>query len=332
MKDHRSAFTLVELLVVITIIGILIALLLPAVQAAREAARRLQCCNNLKQIALAFMEHEEKQKFFPTGGWCFRMVGDPNRGFDKRQPGGWEFNILPYLEQQALYDLGTGAALGSAAQKAANRQRIMTPLEVMNCPSRRRPILYPVDPAYYGGGSNSVYLTDPVTQVARGDYASNAGDTKINEYWFAAWVDYATGDSPSCQWPSPTAFSGVSFQRSEIKWADITDGTSNTYMVGEKYLMPDHYYDGSINFDDQSLYCGWNNDNNRSTNFPPLEDTPGFSFAYEAGFGSAHSIGFHMALCDGSVHFIDYSLDPQIHNLLGNRKDGQTIDARKFPF
>ena len=99
----KRGFTLVELLVVITIIAILIALLLPAVQSAREAARRTQCLNDLKQIALGFLEHEANHKILPTGGWSFVMVGDPNRGFDKHQPGGWNYNVLPFIEQQALY-------------------------------------------------------------------------------------------------------------------------------------------------------------------------------------------------------------------------------------
>jgi len=103
-----SGFTLVELLVVITIIGILIAILLPAVQAAREAARRMQCENNLKQLSLGCLQHESSCGFLPTGGWSCGWVGDANCGIGKTQPGGWAFCILPFIDQAALHDLGLG--------------------------------------------------------------------------------------------------------------------------------------------------------------------------------------------------------------------------------
>ncbi len=324
-NQKSTAFTLVELLVVITIIGILIALLLPAVQAAREAARRLQCCNNLKQIGLGFLQHEETHKFFPTGGWQFMMVGDPDRGFDRRQPGAWEYNILPYIEQQALYDLGMGSPLGSAAQSAANKQRITTPLAVMNCPTRRSCILF----AWFD--ARNMYLTDSVTAVPRGDYAANSGDTDQEITWRSSPVSYASGDAPGFSWWPLDFFTGISFQRSEITMADISDGTSNTYMVGEKYLNTDRYFDGRDPGDNQSLFSGWNCDQHRCTWVSagsPMQDQPGYM--NQRIFGSAHAIGFHMAFCDGSVQFINYTIDLQTHAYLGNRKDGVVIDGKAF--
>ena len=107
---HRTlrGFTLVELLVVIAIIGILIALLLPAIQAAREAARRSQCKNNLKQMGLAAQNHLSTQKCFPSGGWGFLWVGDPDRGYGSNQPGGWQYSILPFIDQRQIREIGKG--------------------------------------------------------------------------------------------------------------------------------------------------------------------------------------------------------------------------------
>ncbi|NLF09586.1 MAG: DUF1559 domain-containing protein [Pirellulaceae bacterium] len=330
----------------ITIIGILIALLLPAVQAAREAARRLQCRNNLKQIALGFLNHEDAHKQFPTGGWGHMMIGDPDRGIDRRQPGGWEFASLPYIEQAALHQLGAGAATDSAEHRAANARRITTPLAIMNCPSRRRPLLfatvgYPhfVSVGYIGNGvSDRPYYCDFVNQAARGDYAACSGDANQDVLWRTrTGVRYEIGDSPAySMWHNPMLFTGICFQRSEIKISDISDGTSHTYMVGEKYLCADYYFTGQDDADDQMLLCGWNNDNFRCTYYNPSvpgsgvprQDTPGLML--KDIFGSAHAGGLHMALCDGSVQWINYTIDPEVHRRLGSRKDGFVVDGREY--
>ena len=136
---------------------------------------------------------------------------------------------------------------------------------------------------------------------------------------------------------------GVLFPRSEVTIADILDGTSSTYMMGEKYLNPDNYEEGSDAHDDHGIYEGQSPDNMRwcthdllpdgsldpnGWHLAPQPDTPGMSIW--GIFGSAHSIGVHMAFCDGSVHNINFSIDPQIHAWLGDRRDGQVIDAGSY--
>ncbi|MBN2294378.1 MAG: DUF1559 domain-containing protein [Pirellulales bacterium] len=322
-RRSQRGFTLVELLVVIAIIGILIALLLPAVQAAREAARRAKCANNLKQICLGWMNHESAQGHLPTNGWGWRWMGDPDRGFGKRQPGGWVYNILPYLELTSLREMGSG--LNSADKSKALGDLTSIPIATLNCPSRRASTAYPIRSTH----TWEYFNANRGNKEARTDYACNEGDVICDVG--TGPNNLATGDSESYNWKCDnSAFSGVCFRRSEIRWADISDGTSNTYLVGEKYLKPDSYFDGSSGADDECLYQGddWGTTRTTDVHYPPICDTPGLEIWF--GFGSSHSSGFHVVMCDGSVHLIDYSIDPEIHSYLGNRHDGVSLNKTDY--
>jgi prepilin-type N-terminal cleavage/methylation domain-containing protein/prepilin-type processing-associated H-X9-DG protein len=328
--ERKSGFTLVELLVVITIIAILIALLLPAVQSAREAARRLQCSNHLKQMGLACLAHEHIHGFLPSSGWGWAWVGDPDRGFGRRQPGGWIYNILPYMEQQVLHDLGAGKAAN--AKKAEAARMTTTPLSWFNCPTRRQPLVYPVRTEYSTLARNA-FNANPVLVHARADYAANAGDKYSNQHVDEGPPTLEAGDNHTYQtpwYPLPGDSTGVSFQHSEVKLTQVSDGTSNTYLVGEKYLNPDDYATGLDAADNLSAYEGYDIDMNRWTSLVdgPMQDQAGNSQAYR--FGSAHAISFNMAFCDGSVQAINYTITSEIHRCLGNRQDGKPIDAKKL--
>ena len=326
--NPKSAFTLVELLVVITIIGILIALLLPAVQAAREAARQVQCKNHLKQLGLAALNHEQALGFFPPGGWGYLWVGDPDRGTGKAQPGGWIYNCLPYIEQEAVYMLPADGRPDEVTQKQRDGAAAMvqTPLAVMNCPTRRPAILCP--------RVNIPHNAGPYTVANRADYAVNAGDYIAQQ---VSGPSSLAGDTES-YWRSFDAArgwskltTGLSYPRSMIKITQISDGTSFTYLAGEKGLNPDNYFDGKCGADDGTMFQGFDYDIARWTggvNYAPLQDTPGYG-VYRA-FGSAHFNGFHMAFCDGSVQMMNYSIDLEVHRCLGNRKDGAVIDGKAY--
>ena len=300
---RRGGFTLIELLVVIAIIAILIGLLLPAVQKIREAAARIQCANNLKQMGLGCHLHQHTYGILPSGGWGWLWVGDPSRGAGPRQPGGWVYSILPYVEQQALYNLSTDAA--------GARQLCGTPLKLFNCPSRRTGGPYPGGTSFYYncGGFTA-------TEKARTDYAACSGDQAPDEI-YPGPSSLAQGDSGSYNWPSTAAFTGVVFQRSEIALTDVRNGTSNTFLAGEKYLNPHDYYTGRDPSDNENLYVGFDNDICRTTASPPLRDRAGYLNEYI--FGSNHPSGVNMLYCDGSVHHISWDVDPGIFSRAGNR-------------
>jgi prepilin-type N-terminal cleavage/methylation domain-containing protein len=341
-----AAFTLVELLVVITIIGILIALLLPAVQAAREAARRTQCSNNIKQLALGCLGHENATGQFPAGGWGCGWTGDADRASDWRQPGGWIYNVLPFIEQQALHEMGAG--LTGTAKNDAHGQRSAVPLSVLYC-STRRPAMAYARLVFHGTPNSTA-----VTAVARNDYVANGGDQytnpstggpawpSVNGIAWAGPASISDAENPPGQMTANArttfaiiarAATGIVFCGSTIRMADITDGASNTNLLGEKYVDPDCYTTGEDGGDDEGALIGDNNDTVRWSGhaeadyWPPMQDAAGAD--YSVAFGSAHANTLNMATCDGAVKSISYTIDPEIHRRLCNRKDDQPIDPEK---
>lgn len=310
--SRRKAFTLVELLVVIAIIAMLVTLLLPAVQSAREAARMNTCKNHLKQLGLAVLNHESAHGHLPAGGWRYDWTADPDRGFAEDQPGTWTFNILPFIEEASLWSLASDGESDTISrpqrQKAGELQEVA--LEVFHCPSRREAIAYPQDGSWANASSVKV--------MAKGGYAACGGD---------AWQ---SGNDPKMKgnWtPGKDVGHGIISQASTVGLRQITDGTSKTYLIGEKFAEPSLYrlparseHHGHWGYD-------WGNIRLAARRQLPWRDrdlgTPGGSDAGNHHFGGPHQAGFQTVLCDGSVHMISFSIDGLAHQSMGVRDDGR---------
>ncbi|PQO26438.1 DUF1559 domain-containing protein [Blastopirellula marina] len=310
-RCRESGFTLVELLVVIAIIGVLIALLLPAVQQAREAARRMQCTNQLKQIGLAWHNHHDTYKTFPTGGyfWSYHITyanGSPAIGKD--QGAGWGFQILPFMEQTAVWE--GGSATDNLGRSIVSME---TPISTYFCPSRRQPLAYGPVTDWYAFGPDKLCLTDKRSFGHAGtDYAAaNAEGNGILA---------RPSDNTGCSSSSPSG--PKKGHRQDLGMHSISDGTSNTIMVGDKRLNIANL--GNYQGDDNEGYTsGWDHDTVRYTNRVPLPD-PKTNDGNQR-FGSSHIGGINAVLADGSVRSITYQIDLATFTYLGNIDDGQPI-------
>ncbi|MCA9130034.1 MAG: DUF1559 domain-containing protein [Planctomycetales bacterium] len=358
LRKRRPAFTLVELLVVIAIIGILVGLLLPAVQAAREAARRMQCSNNLKQIGLAIMNFESANKLIPAGPYD----GDPSLpGMQYNEapgqyegstccnaahPNGWSqwFKILPYIEQQNVYNLANFDLPPIHSGRPADYNGENTVARALipgyYCPSRR-------GPTGYGSG-----------QFGRSDYAGSAGfyQGEIHEN---GSVGAFTPEIYQPQIPPPplgleprrnerTAenFGNTPGRKGYFVWnaqgakrrlGDVIDGTSNSIMCAEKALPTSRQgTDGGDN--ERWNNAGWDECVLR-WHFPPLADgdprnvpcrtgsmqTGDCTTVWRRYFGSAHPGGLNAVFGDGSVRFASFNVDAMVWMYSNVIDDGQAI-------
>jgi prepilin-type N-terminal cleavage/methylation domain-containing protein len=297
----RLAFTLIELLVVIAIIGILIALLLPAVQKVRESANRISCGNNLRQIGLAFRMHIDLYDNFPTGGngyYAVRQWDGTTPATYKTQDWSWGYQILPFIEQNDLWRLPDDNVVAA------------TPVKLYFCPSRRPPIAL-------SGGPWAVY-TKPRAMI---DYAGNAG-TSDQVYDNGGIYGYGSD--------------GLVIYRKKVPFValkDVVDGVSNTLMVGEKHMNLGFVTIECQPDDNVGYVGGFQDDVVRWGAYPPKPDA--VKPKYDWGtihpdifqFGGSHPAGVQAVFADGAVHLVPYTIDPAVFRKLCSRNDGQAPDS-----
>lgn len=324
--EMRLGFTLIELLVVIAIIAMLVALLLPAVQHAREAARRTQCKNHLKQLSVAIHSFHDAYNHFPSNGWGVGWAPHPSRGVGVDQPGSWMYQILPMIEQTALFELGATSRDDETSPTLLNGnvQRLGTSVSTFMCPTRRGSQSYTVDPTY--PIVVLPILCNPLTLGARNDFVINGGEDKI--FFQFGPTDLASGDNGTYPFPSAALFTGISFVRSKYGMRDMVDGSSQIYLAGEKSVDPTRYDNGTSLGDDQGPYVSDERDSIRwarvnGSNLPPHQDISGVDNTW--GFGSAHSGSMNMGFVDGRVAGINYSIDIVTHRRLCNRRDQEVV-------
>lgn len=346
-RKERRGFTLVELLVVIAIIGILIGMLLPAVQSVREAARRTQCLNNVRQIGLATLNFESAHKHFPTTGLAANGFGvaintpGPNsRSRVSVENLSWPYQILPQIEANNLYDLRSTIGLSPATYREA--------VPPYSCPSRGvRRIAEPTgDMRFYADYASFMVMRFHILQANAADPTLNLQNfTTINNNGGSPYIRGSVAQAAELE---SLAYQGIIgrggratgdgsnlIKFGKIGFGSITDGSSNTMMYGEKSVAADLYLSYSMPTERNGFYQGnyatargWQNgpypDSQTSSN-------PNYArFAQAQSFGSAHPGTFSAVFGDGSSHSVSMEIDVVNFYKLGCRADGFVFGLDDF--
>lgn len=310
---RRIGMTLIELLVVIAIIGILVSLLLPAVQAIRESARRIQCQNNLKQMALAALNYESAFRVIPAYAGerkpAFTMYHHRVR---KESMRGWNWipRVLSFMEQDRVAEKwGLYGFETSLTMTEEDRDLVKFNLSGLHCPSRRDARAYPLIDSYQERFGLA---------AGRTDYAMNGGP---------AIPETEEGDPNLIH----VRIDGVWRLGQSTKIKDVRDGTSHTYFIGEKAMSSNNYHNG-LDFGDRAPASGWidhptaSNSSIRYAARSPIQDQPDSCLACH-DFGSAHPVSWNVSMVDGSVRPMFYSLDLETHRALASINYQEIIDS-----
>ncbi len=330
----RTAFTLIELLVVIAIIGILVGMLLPAVQAAREAARRTDCSNRVRQLALATHMHHDTVGYFPPARYESRPDADPVNQCGLETPT-WLTRVLPFIEETAL---GQKWDFSKPWHQHDEKVRIVVP-DIFLCPSRRsgtQPIgIRRLRTTVTGGGGrlpcgcpipSRPVDVDQDVRGALSDYAGNHGD--LTPGATGAPTDFYFGGNGTGVIISvrPDCKNGIAIRPMDrIRMASVTDGTSSTFLFGEKFVPINGLGTFPI---DSPAYDGDHLPASARLAGPGLRlaNGPSDVLADMFSFGSWHPGGVHFAMVDGSVRFLSPDTDTKVLGSLANRRDARVVE------
>lgn len=304
----RKAFTLIELLVTIAIISVLISLLLPAVQQVREAARRTQCKNNLRQVGIALHNYHERVNSLPPG----TIARFQNQWWNSEPGWGWAAQILPEMDQAPLY---LSLRFGLAISDSANSTSRLTKLPAYVCPADPAPGTFMATSQGWGGSQ-----AGPICEVATANYLG----VSSSEIPWRNWD--VTKD-----WRH--MYDGVLYPNSRIRMADITDGTSNTFLASERSHRdgPATWVGAVPGADVTPAKTGqqtvWDDDEALTLAYIGDATKPGQTGNVWTGSGhtSSHGVGAHFLFCDGHIRFLTPSIDFQVLNALATRANGETI-------
>lgn len=344
-SQNRRGFTLIELLVVIAIIAILIGLLLPAVQKVREAANRMSCGNNLKQLGLALHNYHDTEGMFPPGGYCPTLWATGNWGDDR---GSWLIYILPYMEQDTIYKAIQATINPNTGQPVGDPRLTVSSLSYANNqPSgpfygqktkAPKPYRCPSDGDNNGFRSNYVGSMGPQCAVSWCSYNPNQAWCMPEQSGAGTGAAMGYVQSPDHgNSPYPSDIRGV-FNRigCEFRFTSISDGLSNTIIVGEiKVLELDHSWDNSwTQFNGGCAHISTIvpiNKPSRGTSCDvpdPIKGVVNSNWNVSFGFKSYHSNGANFLFGDGSVKFLPQNIDHRVYQLLGCRNDGNPVSVQ----
>lgn len=353
-RRDRSGLTLVEVLVVIAIIGLLVALLIPAVNGARESSRKNVCSSNLRQIAIASVAHLEQQGTFPSAGFGTMSVDQTsaNRGFHERQGGSWLYNILPYIELGHIRDVLSSQVSGTCPpifrcpttfSSRSTRQGVSSYAGSRGTIDTR----FPAKVGSYGGTNinptpvRSVDADGQVVHVSEAEgYAPNKLEIFRQQYpgypHALGNLPYAPGRSQAGTFVVITfPVTGVIAPWGRVRAAHVRDGMGQTFLGGERY---DTYSETEAVSPFSDGWIKANYSTTRFTSNPPLcalseKKSTGWVSNYEwDNFGARHAESFGMAMCDGSVRQVAFTIDPIVfrdcgtRNGVGDTKSGSVDD------